>query len=301
MSSVRYPLVGGEVMRVTRVDRCGRPSWGEKATVTSEGFVSVAVTANYDDGEEVSVTNARGKKCVQRDAEPELLNLGVTVVYCDVDPELYTLHTGMPQVIDPATGNTIGFRINRGVRPSDTRTALEVWSDAQGSIPCDDDGLVPYGYLGWFLMTGGKVSDYTIENGAVSFSVSDMITKDGSLWGVGPYLVTTDDQGDPAPLLEPVDALDHQIVFRTTVPPPLPTIGLVPLDDPEEGEATGATAGLPGIWTPAGAVRPYDLDALQDDPVTASPNTAWTTGQHVVLGDGSFTHWDSNSWESGKA
>lgn len=300
MSSVRYPLVGGEVMRVTVEDSCGRPRWGEKATATSEGFVSIAVTANYEDGDEVSVTNAKGKKCVQRDAEPELTNLTLDVVFCEVDPELYTAFTGMPQVIDARTGDVKGFRVNRGVRPSDVRVGLEAWSDAQGSIPCDDTGEVPFGYLAWPHLTGGKVSDYTIENGAVSFSVTGMTTKDGSGWGVGPYLVDTDAEGLPSPLLEPVDELDHQIVFRTTVPPPLPTIGLVPLDDPEQGDATGATAGAPGSWEPAGAVRPYEFADL-DPTLIATPTTPWATGQHVTLGDGSVAHWDGDGWIEGKA
>ena len=35
--------------------------------------------------------------------------------------------------------------------------------------------------------------------------------------------------------------------------------------------------------------------------ITASPSTAWTTGQYAVLGDGSEAHWDGDSWEAGRA
>ena len=69
-------------------------------------------------------------------------------------------------------------------------------------------------------------------------------------------------------------------------------------DSPEDG-ASGATAGTPGTFTPAGAEAPADLAALSD--VTASPTTAWTTGQHVVLGDGSQAHWDGSAWAAGAA
>lgn len=65
--------------------------------------------------------------------------------------------------------------------------------------------------------------------------------------------------------------------------------------------ATGANAGTPGTFTPAGATAPANLAALQGGSVVASPPTAWTTGQHVVLGDSSQAHWDSDSWESGAA
>ncbi len=65
--------------------------------------------------------------------------------------------------------------------------------------------------------------------------------------------------------------------------------------------ATGATAGTPGTWTPSGAVAPSNLAALQGGSVTASPATAWTTGEHVVLGDAAHAHWDLDSWETGDA
>lgn len=288
-------------MRVTRLDSCGVPAWGDKTTAATEGFVSVAVTANYDDGDEISVTNANGRKCVQKDAESELTNLSIDAVFCEVDPELYTAWTGMPPIIDPATGDTIGFKINRGVRPNDVRNALEVWSNAQGTAPCADDGGVPFGYLLWPFMSGAKVSDYTIENNAVTFTVSGAITKDGSGWGFGPYDVATNALGAAAALQEAIDALDHQIVFRTTVAPPEPTNGLVPLDDPDNPDATGATAGIPGSFTPAGGVRPYDLAALVAADLDASPTTAWTTGQHIILGDGSLAHWSATAWVAGKA
>src|SRR4029453_13928212 len=45
--------------------------------------------------------------------------------------------------------------------------------------------------------------------------------------------------------------------------------------------ATGATAGTPGTWTPAGSTPPADAAALiagTPNTVVASPATAWTTG-----------------------
>lgn len=63
--------------------------------------------------------------------------------------------------------------------------------------------------------------------------------------------------------------------------------------------ATGATAGIPGVWTPAGAEAPNKFTQMNS--VTASPATAWTTGQYVVLGDGSKAHWGGAAWTSGVA
>lgn len=305
MSSVKYPLVGGETARLTRLDSCGRPAYGDRAFVTSDGIVSVAVTANYDDGSEVVITNFRGKRCVNRKAEAELISLSVEVVLCQVDPEMYTVATGFPQIIDPVTGNTTGFRVNRSVRPSDVKWALEVWSDARGAIACDDDqGDLPFGYLLWPFLSGGRVGDFTIEaNNAVTFTITGAETNDGSGWGDGPFAVIADALGAPSVLSEPVDPYDHMIIDKTTVAPPLPTDGLVPLDDPDGPDATGAVAGIPGTFTPAGAVRPEDYAALDASSITASPTTAWTVGQHVILGDGSYANWDGNTngWVPGKA
>ncbi|WP_406192357.1 hypothetical protein OH733_05435 [Streptomyces griseus] len=63
--------------------------------------------------------------------------------------------------------------------------------------------------------------------------------------------------------------------------------------------ASGATAGSPGAFTPAGSLAPYDLADL--DLVTADPATAWTEGQHVLLGNGSTAYWDAAAWVTGIA
>lgn len=300
MSEKTFPLIGGRILRVTVLDACGIPIWGDRVQVATDGFVSVAQTGNYDDGNEISVVNASGRRCVQRLAQPELLNLALAVTFCNVDPDIYTAITGCPRVVDRQTGDTIGFRVDRSIRPHDVSWALEVWSSATGSSGCDD-GEVPYGYLVWPFLTGGKIGDYTIENNAVTFTVDAAQSKDGSGWGVGPYLVSSDSSGDPDFLADAIGPKQHQHVERTVVAPPADTFGLVPLDDPESSIATGAVAGLPGHFTPTGNVRPATLAALIAGSYTASPNTAWTTGQYVIVGDGSYAHWSSTVWVAGKA
>jgi len=64
--------------------------------------------------------------------------------------------------------------------------------------------------------------------------------------------------------------------------------------------ATGATGvGSPGGFTPAGAMAPANLAAMSA--VTASPATAWTTGQYVKLGNGSSAYWNGTAWTAGIA
>lgn len=296
MSNKRFPVVGGRVMRATRLDRCGVPVWGDRAQIATEGFVSVAQTANYDDGSDKVVTNAQGKKCVFRPANPELTNLSLDVVFCQVDPDFYTALTGFPAEYDAETGDVVGFRIDRSIRPLDVGVALEVWTDAQGTGGCDAGAEVPYGYMLWPFLSGGRVGDYTIEDNAVTFSVTGMVTQDGSQWGVGPYNVVADDAGDPAPLADAITDTQPALVRRTMVAPPEETLGLIPLDDPDDADATTATAGTPGTFD---GVRPEDLAGMST--ITADPTTAWTTGQSVILGDGSEAHWNATAWVAGPA
>ena len=62
--------------------------------------------------------------------------------------------------------------------------------------------------------------------------------------------------------------------------------------------ATGATAGAPGAWTPAGAAAPADLASCPA--LTGQP--AWTTGQYALLADGtSHVHWSGAAWAAGDA
>lgn len=63
--------------------------------------------------------------------------------------------------------------------------------------------------------------------------------------------------------------------------------------------ATGATAGTPGTFTPAGSTVPADLAALGG--VVATPDTAWLTGESVILGDASQASWDGLAWAAGPA
>jgi len=77
---------------------------------------------------------------------------------------------------------------------------------------------------------------------------------------------------------------------------------------PDDGpEATGATAGIPGTWTPPGAGPAgsvADLQAGRPNPVVASPATPWTSGQYVqtaVPGAAGRATWTGTAWVGGAA
>jgi hypothetical protein len=65
---------------------------------------------------------------------------------------------------------------------------------------------------------------------------------------------------------------------------------------PETTPSTTATAGSPGEFD---GDTPADLAAMAG--ILADPDTAWTTGQHVILGDASHCYWSSSAWVAGDA
>jgi hypothetical protein len=311
MAAQCFPLVGGRVMRVTRLDGCGRPdnSQPDNAQVTSDGFVSIEVTANVEEGDAISVTNAAGKVCISQTPCPTLTGYSVNITFCNVDPDLFAMVTGQDSVLDPASGDGIGFRVNTGKSGCDSGFALEVWSSVPGvSCPVDENGdPIPEaesasGYILFPFLQGGVFGDFTIENDAVSFVIQGAGTKDGSGWGFGPYDVTLDAGGDPGPLTDRIDSKDHLHVQVTYVAPPEPSCGAGPLVPVTA--ATGATAGTPGTFTPADSTAPANAAGATAAGLTASPTTAWTTGQYVqgsTAGAGGEFYWDGDSWEAGRA
>lgn len=300
MASKCISLVRGLAMRATRLDGCGRVVASGCSSIASDGFVSVEVTANSEEGEAISVTNAAGKICAQDAATPTLTGFGITVTFCQVDPELYAMITGQSVVYD-TNGDAVGFRVDTSVDPSKSGFALELWSRVP-SQACDTEDVNAQGSFGYMLfpfVQGGILGDFTLENAEVTFSIQNAATKDGGSWGVGPYNVVPGVGGVAGPLLEPMSPTEPFHMQWTSIAPPEPGCQC----DAFGVAATTATAGTPGIWGPVDSYPPAtfaDLTDGEDVPV-ASPTTAWTTGQHVVLGDGSHAFWNGTAWTAGNA
>lgn len=293
-----FALVRGRAMRATRLNGCGNPVLGPDSVVETEGFISIALTANQQEGEEISVTNAAGNVCIQDSPPPKFVNYSVEIALCGVDPELVSMLTGQPIVLD-AEGVPVGFRQNSKVNVDLTGFSIELWSGVPQAA-CDTSGEASYGYVLLPFLKGGVLGDFTVENAAVNFTISGATTRDGSGWGVGPFDVVRDGDGLPAPLLSVITEGDHLHLELTTVPPPSDLEGgAIALGVP----ATLATAGSPATLTPTNSYAPKTLAELiagaggdHGVAVVASPTTAWTAGQYLVLRDGSNAKWSSTAW-----
>lgn len=215
MATQCFGVVRGKRVRVTELDVCGVPVTGG-SFVVSDGFVSVELTSELEDGDEYIQKNADGKLCINERAPDSLKRLNVTVTWCNVDPDIINLITGYPLEMDDS--DAVGFRIQEG--EADTRWALELWTGLTGA-GCDEEGNVQYGYFLLPLVTGSTLGDITIENANATFSTTGY-TEGNSGWGVGPYNVV----GSPAaPLSVAIDAIDHALIRTTEVAPPAAVCG----------------------------------------------------------------------------
>jgi hypothetical protein len=207
----------------------------------------VSFTANTDEGDEINVTNAAGKTCVREVPCPKFLGYGVEIEFCSADPALFAILTGQEPVLDPS-GVAVGFRVNSDVSACDSGFALEVWTGVPG-VACDDStdpNASPGGYLLLPYLQGGIFGDFTVENDAISFTVTGAATKTGSGWGVGPYNVQRTATG-ASPLATAIEKGDHLHVQYTDVAPPPAICGTVPLLDPKAPALTSVTAAVAAL------------------------------------------------------
>lgn len=293
-----FSLVRGSAMRVTALDGCGRPVLGPCSSITSEGFVSVAFTANTDEGEAISVTNAAGKVCIADAACPTFVNYTVEITFCEVNPELLAMITGQNPVFDSVSNLAAGFRMNSDISPCDSGFALELWSKVP-AVACDPNDLAAQGSYGYLLLPflqGGVLGDFTIENDAVSFVVSGAGTKTGSGWGRGPYNVVANANGNPGPLRDPILSGDHLHVQVTSVSPPEGSCDCAP--NGTLASTAQEIVNQVGTWGPANSYAPSNFTQLSDPDteIVAVPATPWAQGSRVALLDGTYARWNGVGW-----
>lgn len=293
-----FALIGAPVMRLTLVDSCGRPIFGDRSRIITEGFVSANFTANVDDGDEVSIPNANGKVMARRRAKAKHNGYTGEIECIGVQPDVANFLAGAPLVVN-GKGDIAGFAVDTDVDPGMVNVAIELWSETGDGEGCEvGAGGEMWGWTILPLSSGGTIGDVEFQNDAINFTIGNLTTKKGHQWGQGPYFVDLDNADAP---WQPV-AIPGSVALQTlgvTLEPPVPSVGAIPLDDPDATPSTTAVAGTPGHFTPADSNRPEVLEDMAG--VTASPTTAWTTGQGVLLQGGTYAHWDGTDWVAGKA
>lgn len=214
----------GETLRATRLDVCGNPEFGDCAYGVSDGFVQAQLTPNTESGQRFLQRGANGRPIVNQRGKPDLNWYDVSIQFQQVDPELFTILTGLSTYEDD-DGNVIGFPVTTS-RFATARFALELWmGNAEAECPPDGEPLPFYGYnlLPW-VVEGAIANNITIANQLITFTLTSR-TRIGTPWGTGPYDVVRDSSGDPAPLPSAIPTDTHHLPIWTQLAPPEPECG----------------------------------------------------------------------------
>jgi hypothetical protein len=205
----------------------------------------------------------------------------VEISFCEVDVELFSLATGQNVYLD-GNGDAIGFTVNTSIENTGG-FALELWAGSPGGDVCaDPNAQGSFGYLLFPFVKGGIVGDFTIENGAATFTISGSTTRDGNGWGEGPYPVVLDG-ATASTLPTALDSDDHMLMIVTTVAPPEAACGSRPLLDPT----------LPALTAVAGTAIGLSVDYETTPPATGSVWWEFGDGEWDYVaapGDASHTY-----------
>lgn len=236
-------------MRATRIDQAGRPVYGPCSQVVTKGFVSIELGSETEEGEDITQRTASGELCISEPGQTQLLYRTVSIEFCQVDPDLVTMmNPDWEKEVDDR-GNVVGWRGTANIS-SEAGYALEVWMDThtpQNDEVCggtDPNAEGEWGYLLLPRVNGGTWGDFTIENGAVTFTF-DGKARTGSRWGRGPYKVIISD-GVPSPLSSPIKPSQDHLLRVVGVRPPEAQCGCQPVDRPVPEPATVMISGVPG-------------------------------------------------------
>jgi hypothetical protein len=205
-----------EVVRVTKVDSCGKPIAGDSAFV-AECVASVAMNVNVDTPDDILYRAANGSLCGVKRGCPTLLGYDLEFDFYSVSPQLIDVLTGQPLVVDNL-GEPVGW--DSCSVQCDSGFALEFWTELVNNN-CSPTGVKQYlyGILPW--VSNAYLSDLTIGSEAVTFQLLGS-TRAGGQWGVGPYnvVLTGTAPGTPGPMLTPLGDTCHRRIQITSVAPP---------------------------------------------------------------------------------
>ena len=224
-----FAQVRGSVIRATRLDACGKPVPGATSVAVSKRISSVAIDEVSEDGTNIRERNFGDELTVVDEGFASLIGYTANGMLSGVDPDLISLFTKQA-LVKNASGDTVGFDASTGIDLDGFGFALEIWSKIAGGA-CDANGRRLWGYTVFPYLKGGRLGDFTFENGQVQFQIMGAQTRNGNQWGVGPFDV---DRGIgpgfvPGPLFTPLGTSVQYRNMMVALDPPVASCGALPL------------------------------------------------------------------------
>jgi hypothetical protein len=181
MPSTCFKPIKAKVMRLVRLDSCGRVVTGTTGQLVSDGFVSIAPSPQYEEGEEFIVRNAFGDLCVNEKDPDRLKRIDLTITLCAVDPEAIEMMTGGRLITDG--GTSVGNAFDED--PNETAFGLEVWQRTAGGV-CGVGGALQWVHHNFFRVVNARIGDFTMEYGPTQWEIQ-ATTLANPNFGSGPF------------------------------------------------------------------------------------------------------------------
>jgi hypothetical protein len=186
------PILGKRI-RVTTLNSCGAyPAPGTaNSALATDGFISVNLTSEVEEGTEIITRKADGTLCVNDKQSDSFKRFTAEIEFCGVNPSLLSLVSNASVYSDGV--DNIGITVPEGT--INKQFALELWTGLAG------EGCVPGaesagGYMLLPFVQAGVLGDITIDGeNAVSFSLTGAYTKGNNAWGSGPYKILKSTSG----------------------------------------------------------------------------------------------------------
>lgn len=208
----------GKRLQATALDDCGRVIVGTSKYVATDGFVTVTLSTEVEEGTEIIQRNAAGQLCVNEKQADSFKRLTAEIEFCGVHPSLLAIVSHAEAYADYA-GDIAGFTYGEG--QIDKKFSLELWTGLSGQACAPGAVDEASGYMLLPYMNSGILGDITIDGeNAVTFSLTGAYTIGGNSWGTGPFQRVRDEEGDPAVLPTAIDPFDHLLLIDTALAPP---------------------------------------------------------------------------------
>jgi hypothetical protein len=226
-----FKPIFGKKIRVSKMDQSCRPViTGECSEVVTDGFASLTLSSETEDGVTITTRKANGAICINYKGPDSFLRFTLEMEFCGVDPDLLSFMTNMNAYADWA-GDIAGVTVYEGA--VDKKFGLEIWTGIDGTVT-DPDVEEASGYVLLACVNAGVIGDITVDGeNAVTFSMSGAYTVSGNAWGVGNHRVLMNPDGDgvgepwPDFLPEALLPTEPMLIMETGVAPPPSACGCV--------------------------------------------------------------------------
>ena len=217
MATRCFKPIFGKRIRVSKMNSCCQPvTGGDCVEIVTDGFISLSLSSETEDGTEVITRKANGDLCINHKSPDSFKRFTLEMEFCGVDADLLSFMTNMSPYTDYA-GNVSGATVYEGT--VDEKFGLELWTGLAGDA-CPTGVEEASGYVVLGCVNAGVLGDIEVNGeNAVSFTMQGAYTVTGNQWGRGLHNVVLNG-GVAAKLPTALLPTEPLLITETGVAPP---------------------------------------------------------------------------------